>query len=99
MPGIAIFMFGFILLLPAQHGFWTLRIPDKPMLLLIALLVWIGAAQKEAAAEMKTTFTNATVREAMLTDFQTLAPGQALGDATRLLLPVPIRTFRSSDEA
>jgi Zn-dependent protease/CBS domain-containing protein len=58
----------------------------NPMLLLIALFVWIGAAQEAAAVEMKTSFAGATVREAMLTDFKTLAPGQTLADATRLLL-------------
>jgi Zn-dependent protease/predicted transcriptional regulator len=58
----------------------------NPMLLLIALFVWFGAAQEAAAVEMKTSFADATVREAMLTDFKTLAPGQSLGDAARLLL-------------
>ena len=58
----------------------------NPMLLLIALFVWIGAAQEAAAVEMKTSLADATVREAMLTDFKTLAPGQTLADAIRLVL-------------
>ena len=58
----------------------------NPMLLLIALFVWIGAGQEAAAVEMKSSFADATVREAMLTDFKTLAPGQTLADATRLVL-------------
>ncbi|HOW66208.1 MAG TPA: site-2 protease family protein, partial [Verrucomicrobiota bacterium] len=58
----------------------------NPMLLLIALFVWIGAAQEAAAVEMKTSLAGATVRQAMLTDFKTLSPGQTLADATRLLL-------------
>lgn len=58
----------------------------NPMLLLIALFVWVGAAQEAAASEMKSSFSGATVREAMLTDFKTLAPGDTLRDATRLLL-------------
>lgn len=57
-----------------------------PMLLLIALFVWVGAAQEAGAAEMKSSFSGATVRDAMLTDFKTLAPGDTLRDATRLLL-------------
>ncbi len=58
----------------------------NPMLLLIALFVWAGATQEAAAAQMKSSFSGAMVRDAMLTDFKTLAPGQTLADATRLLL-------------
>ncbi len=58
----------------------------NPMLLLIALFVWIGAGQEAAAVEMKSSFAGARVREAMLTDFRGLAPTQPLGDAARLLL-------------
>ena len=58
----------------------------NPMLLLIALFVWVGAAQEAAASEMKSSFTGATVRDTMLTDFKTLAPGDTLRDATQLLL-------------
>ena len=58
----------------------------NPMLLIIALFVWIGATQEASAIEMKSSFRGATVREAMLTDFKTLTPGQRLADATRLLL-------------
>jgi Zn-dependent protease/predicted transcriptional regulator len=58
----------------------------NPMLLLIALFVWIGAAQEAAAVEMKSSFAGVRVREAMLTDFRSLSPSQPLGDAARLLL-------------
>ncbi len=58
----------------------------NPMLLLIALFVWIGATQEAAAAQMKSSFAGASVREAMLTEFRALAPQDSLADATRLLL-------------
>jgi len=58
----------------------------NPMLLLIALFVWIGAGQEAAAVEMKSFFAGVSVREAMLTDFRSLSPSQPLGDAARLLL-------------
>jgi len=58
----------------------------NPMLLLIALFVWIGAGQEAAAVEMKSSFSGARVREAMLTDFRTLSPRETVGDAARLLL-------------
>jgi len=67
-------------------GFGFTGLFSNPMLLLIALFVWIGASQEITASEMKSTFAGATVREAMLTDFKALAPDHALGDAARLLL-------------
>lgn len=58
----------------------------NPMLLLIALFVWIGAGQEAAAVEMKSSFAGVRVREAMLTDFRGLSPQETVGDAARLLL-------------
>jgi CBS domain-containing protein len=58
----------------------------NPMLLLIALFVWIGAGQEAAAVEMKSSFAGVRVRQAMLTDLRSLSPSQPLGDAARLLL-------------
>jgi Zn-dependent protease/CBS domain-containing protein len=58
----------------------------NPMLLLIALFVWIGASQEAAAAEIRSSLTGLTVRDAMLTDFKVLSPEQTLGDAVRMLL-------------
>jgi Zn-dependent protease/predicted transcriptional regulator len=58
----------------------------NPMLLLIALFVWIGAGQEAAAVERKSSFAGVRVREAMLTDFRGLSPQDTVGDAARLLL-------------
>jgi len=58
----------------------------NPMLLLIALFVWIGATQETAAAQMKSSFAGAAVRDAMLTDFRALSRHDSLADATQLLL-------------
>jgi Zn-dependent protease len=66
--------------------FGFLGLFGNPMLLLIALFVWIGASQEAAAVEMKYTMSGSTVRDAMLTHFRTLSPQQTLGDAARHLL-------------
>ncbi|MCW5552756.1 MAG: site-2 protease family protein [Verrucomicrobiae bacterium] len=58
----------------------------NPMLLLIALFVWIGASQEAGAVEMRSSFQGVRVREAMLTDFRTLSPHDPLAAAARLLL-------------
>lgn len=68
------FLFGFV-------GLFS-----NPMLLLIALFVWVGAAQESAAIEAQSSVSGALVREAMMTRYRTLSPEQSLGDAARLLL-------------
>ncbi len=58
----------------------------NPMLLLIAVFVWFGADQETAAAEARSSASGALVRDAMLTDFRSLAPGDSLGTAATALL-------------
>lgn len=58
----------------------------NPMLLLIALFVWIGASQEAAASQFKSVVAGALVREAALTSFVTVQPSDTLRDLTRILL-------------
>lgn len=58
----------------------------NPLLLLIALFVWMGAAQEASAVEVKSVLAHFSVRDAMLTNFETLAPQNTLGEAAHLLL-------------
>jgi Zn-dependent protease len=58
----------------------------NPILVFIALFVWIGAAQEASMAETKSALTGISVRQAMLTDFRTLTPASTLGDAADLVL-------------
>lgn len=58
----------------------------NPMLLFIAIFVWLGASQESAAAQMKSSLTGALVREAMLTDFRTVSPEDSLGSVSRRML-------------
>ena len=58
----------------------------NPFLLFIALFVWIGAAQEAAMTQMKTALAGIPLERAMITDFQTLAPGDSLARAVELLL-------------
>lgn len=66
--------------------FGLLGLIGNPMLLIIALFVWMGATQEAGAAEMKSSFTGVTVRDAMLTDYKSLRPEATLGDAACLIL-------------
>jgi Zn-dependent protease/CBS domain-containing protein len=58
----------------------------QPMLILIALFVWIGAESEAFLVEQREVLRGVTVRDAMLTDYRTLAPDDTLGHAAELLL-------------
>jgi Zn-dependent protease len=57
-----------------------------PVLLFIALFVYLGAQQEASAALMRSAIRGISVRQAMLTDFTTLGVGSTLADAVERLL-------------
>ncbi|MCG3149802.1 MAG: putative zinc metalloprotease Rip3 [Verrucomicrobiae bacterium] len=65
-------------------GLWGLV--GNPMLLFIALFVWIGAAQEASMVQMKSALAGIPVSRAMLTDFKTLAPTDPLARGMELLV-------------
>jgi Zn-dependent protease/CBS domain-containing protein len=69
----------------------------NPMLLFIALFVWIGAAQEATAVQMKSALGGIPVGRAMLTDFRTLQPGDTLARAAELILAGSQHDFRVVD--
>lgn len=58
----------------------------NPLLLLIAVFVWIGAAAEAGASEIETRLDRKPVARAMVTDFQTLTPDSSLRRAIDLTL-------------
>jgi Zn-dependent protease/CBS domain-containing protein len=66
--------------------FGFIGLQGNPMLIFIALFVWIGAGQEASVVQMKSALAGIPLRRAMLTDFRTLAPTSTLGDAVDLLL-------------
>lgn len=58
----------------------------NPLLLFIALFVWIGASQESGAAQFRSALGGATVRDAMLTQFSFLAPHETLSRAVELVM-------------
>jgi Zn-dependent protease/CBS domain-containing protein len=58
----------------------------NPMLLFVALFVWIGASQEATATQMKAAIAGTPIRAAMLTDFRNLDSTDKLADAVRLIL-------------
>jgi CBS domain-containing protein len=63
------------------------------MLLLIALFVWIGAQSEAASVLERIELRGISVRQAMLTDYHTLAVSDTLGRAVQLLLSGSQREF------
>lgn len=68
------FLFGFLGLL------------GSPMLLFIALFVWLGASQEAGMVQMRSALAGVPVGQAMITDFRTVAPGDRLSRVVDLVL-------------
>ena len=65
----------------------------NPMLMFIALFVWIGAAQESSMVLMKSALGGIPVSAAMMTTFETVAPGDSLEHVSRLILSGSQRDF------
>jgi Zn-dependent protease/CBS domain-containing protein len=62
-------------------GFFT-----NPMLMFIALFVWIGASQESSAVQVKAALSGIPVTRAMITDFHAVRPSDTLAEVVRLIL-------------
>lgn len=71
---------------------------SNPMLLFVALFVWIGASQEASATQMKAAMSGTPIRAAMLTDFRHLDGGDTLADAVRLILQGSQQDFPVLDQ-
>lgn len=65
-------------------GFWGLF--HSPLLVFIALVIWMGAAQESGFAQIRHALHGIPVRHAMITDFKTLDAADPLQRAVDLLL-------------
>jgi Zn-dependent protease/CBS domain-containing protein len=65
----------------------------SPLLVIIALFVWMGAAQEANMVQMRHSLSGITVSQAMITDFRTLAPSDTLANAIELTLGGTQRDF------
>ncbi len=65
-------------------GIWGIY--SNPMLIFIALFVWIGASQESSLVQIKYALRGIPVRDAMLTDFVRVSSYDNLGRAVELIL-------------
>jgi Zn-dependent protease len=71
---------------------WGLAV-GNPLLMLIALFVYMGAAEEAAVTQMREAARGVPVRDAMITDFRMLPAAATLNDAADLLLSTTQREF------
>jgi Zn-dependent protease len=81
------FVFGFVGLL------------TNPILVLVALFVYLGATQEAAVAQMRNITARLPISAAMLTDFRTLPVDASVTDAVELLLATSQHDFPIVDAA
>jgi Zn-dependent protease/CBS domain-containing protein len=62
--------------------FLIIGLNGNPMLILIALFVWLGGGAEAAQVESRTVMSGVTARQAMITRFQTVSPDNSLADVT-----------------
>lgn len=68
-------------------GFGLLGLSGQaPILLFIAIFVWIGAEAEARQVAERAALQGVSIRDAMITEFHTLEPGDTLGRAADLLL-------------
>jgi Zn-dependent protease/predicted transcriptional regulator len=65
----------------------------NPFLIFIAFFVWIGATQEASMATMKSALGGIPVKRAMMTEFNSLKPGDSLQRAIDLVLATPQQDF------
>ncbi len=58
----------------------------SPMLLLIAVFVWLGASQEAGLVQIRSSFSGVPVAQVMLTDFHVLAPTDTLSHVVHVIL-------------
>ncbi len=67
-------------------GFGILGLFGNPMLIFIALFVWLGAGAEAHAAQMREVSRGVIVADAMVTRFESLSPASTVGDAAECLI-------------
>ncbi len=67
-------------------GFGLVGLFSNPMLIFIALFVWLGATQEGSLEQARALLDGVSVQRAMVTNFSALAPGDRLDRAIELVL-------------
>jgi CBS domain-containing protein len=66
---------------------------SNPLLLFVALFIWIGAYQESSMVQMRSSLGGIPVVQAMMTDFRVLNPQDTLARAAELIIAGPQQDF------
>lgn len=80
-------------------GFGLLGIFGNPMLIIIAVFVFLAASSEAGAVQMKQAAQGLLVEDAMITQFETLGPQASVGDAAEALIRTTQKEFPVIDGA
>lgn len=80
-------------------GFGILGIFGNPMLIIIAVFVFLAASSEAGAVQMKQAAQGLLVEDAMITQFETLGPQASVGDAAEALIRTTQKEFPIVDGA
>ncbi|HKW15327.1 MAG TPA: site-2 protease family protein, partial [Candidatus Krumholzibacteria bacterium] len=80
-------------LMALLFGMIGLFYPPFRLLILVALFVWIGAAQESGLVQMRHSLSGIPVSRAMVTEFHVLSPQNTMADAVELTLKGTQRDF------
>ncbi len=86
-------MLGFV----GAFGFSPLGMPPSPMLILVAVFVFMAAANEAGAAQMQSVTRGMSVSAAMVTEFKSLPRNASLGEASEVLLHTSQHEFPVTD--
>ena len=86
-------MLGFV----GAFGFSPLGMPPSPMLILVAVFVFMAAANEAGAAQMQSVTRGMSVSAAMVTEFKSLPRNASLGEASEVLLHISQHEFPVTD--
>ena len=70
----------------------------NPLLVLVAVFVWMGAAQESSVVQMRSNLADVPVSRVMITDFHTLAPDEPLSRAVDQLMAAYQQDFPVVDD-
>lgn len=79
-------------------AFVGLFIWHNPLLVFIALFVWLGAASEASMVQVRSGLHGIPVAQAMVSEFRTLAPQDRLGDAARHIIAGFQQDFPVADD-
>ena len=99
LPYVAIAMVSFVMLVALAFAFGLLGLFGNPLLLFIALFVYLAATSEASAVQMREVARGIRTGDAMITHFESLSPASRVHDAIECLIKTTQHEFPVVDGA